>query len=149
MITLWNTHCRRSATTNGAECFAGLAPASAAAVTDRGRNRASVSRAPTVRSSRQRTALSRSFCGSTEEEVLAIAEHEHIPEMAAAALAGEFLNRDFGRELSWLENACSSRGAVAGSNRRDRREPNVEVVVHRRHALGFLDQDHEGALLIP
>jgi len=27
------------------------------------------------------------FCGLTEEEVLAIAEHEHIPEVAAAALA--------------------------------------------------------------
>jgi hypothetical protein len=30
------------------------------------------------------------FCGLTEEEVLAIAEHEHIPEVAAAAL-GEYL----------------------------------------------------------
>src|SRR5512147_294194 len=28
------------------------------------------------------------LCGLTEEEVLAIAEHEHIPEMAAAELAG-------------------------------------------------------------
>ena len=27
------------------------------------------------------------FCGLTEQEVLAIAEHEHIPEVAAAALA--------------------------------------------------------------
>ena len=27
------------------------------------------------------------FCGLTEEEVLAIAEHEHMPEIAAAALA--------------------------------------------------------------
>jgi hypothetical protein len=27
------------------------------------------------------------FCGLTEQEVLAIAEHEHIPEMAASALA--------------------------------------------------------------
>jgi hypothetical protein len=27
------------------------------------------------------------MCGLTKEEVLAIAEHEHIPEMAAAALA--------------------------------------------------------------
>ncbi len=27
------------------------------------------------------------FCGRTEEEVLAIAEHEHMPEIAAAALA--------------------------------------------------------------
>jgi hypothetical protein len=27
------------------------------------------------------------FCGLTEEEVLAIAEHEHLPEIAATALA--------------------------------------------------------------
>jgi hypothetical protein len=32
------------------------------------------------------------FCGLTEAEVLAIAEHEHVPEMAAAAL-GEYLLR--------------------------------------------------------
>lgn len=30
------------------------------------------------------------FCGLTEQEVLAISEHEHIPEVAAAAL-GEYL----------------------------------------------------------
>jgi hypothetical protein len=30
------------------------------------------------------------FCGLTREEVQALAEHEHIPEIAAAAL-GEFL----------------------------------------------------------
>lgn len=27
------------------------------------------------------------FCGLTEEEVLALAEHEHVPEIAAAAMA--------------------------------------------------------------
>jgi hypothetical protein len=32
------------------------------------------------------------FCGLTEQEVLAIAEHEHIPEVAAAALAEYLLN---------------------------------------------------------
>jgi hypothetical protein len=32
------------------------------------------------------------FCGLTEQEVLAIAEHEHIPEAAAAALAEYLLN---------------------------------------------------------
>lgn len=30
------------------------------------------------------------FCGLTEEEVLAVAEHEHLPEIAACAL-GEYL----------------------------------------------------------
>ena len=33
------------------------------------------------------------FCGLTEDEVLAIAEHEHVPEMAAAALAEYLLKQ--------------------------------------------------------
>lgn len=32
------------------------------------------------------------FCGVSEAEVLAIAEHEHIPEIAAAALANYLLH---------------------------------------------------------
>jgi hypothetical protein len=38
------------------------------------------------------------FCGLTEEEVLAIAEHEHLPEIAATALAGYLLSQDHGSE---------------------------------------------------
>jgi len=38
------------------------------------------------------------FCGLTEEEVLAIGEHEHIPEIAAAALAEYLLSQDHGTE---------------------------------------------------
>ncbi len=38
------------------------------------------------------------LCGLTEEEVLAIAEHEHIPEIAAAALAQYLLNKPHGPE---------------------------------------------------
>jgi predicted GTPase len=38
------------------------------------------------------------FCGLTEEEVLAIAEHEHIPEAAACALAEYLLNQEHGPE---------------------------------------------------
>lgn len=34
------------------------------------------------------------FCGLTEEEVLAIAEHEHLPEVAATALAQYLLSQD-------------------------------------------------------
>lgn len=34
------------------------------------------------------------MCGLTEEEVLAIAEHEHVPEIAAAGLAEYLLDRD-------------------------------------------------------
>ena len=38
------------------------------------------------------------LCGLSEEEVLAIAEHEHIPEIAAAALAQYLLQREHGPE---------------------------------------------------
>ena len=38
------------------------------------------------------------LCGLTEEEVLAIAEHEHMPEIAAAALAQYLLNQSHGPE---------------------------------------------------
>jgi hypothetical protein len=39
-----------------------------------------------------------SFCGLTEEEVLAIAEHEHLPEIAATALAQYLLSQEHGSE---------------------------------------------------
>jgi hypothetical protein len=38
------------------------------------------------------------FCGLTEEEVLAIAEHEHLPEIAATALAQYLLSQKHGSE---------------------------------------------------
>ena len=38
------------------------------------------------------------FCGLTEEEVLAIAEHEHLPEIAAAALASYLMHEEHGSE---------------------------------------------------
>ena len=38
------------------------------------------------------------MCGLTEDQVLAIAEHEHIPEIAAAALGQYLLNREHGSE---------------------------------------------------
>jgi len=36
------------------------------------------------------------LCGLTEDEVLALAEHEHIPEIAAAALGQYLLNQPDG-----------------------------------------------------
>ena len=36
------------------------------------------------------------FCGLTEEEVLAIAEHEHLPEIASTALAMYILTHEGG-----------------------------------------------------
>ena len=38
------------------------------------------------------------FCGLTEEEVLAIAEHERIPEIAATALADHLTHQEYGAE---------------------------------------------------
>ena len=38
------------------------------------------------------------LCGLTEEEVLAIAEHEHLPEIAATALAQYLLSLEHGSE---------------------------------------------------
>jgi hypothetical protein len=38
------------------------------------------------------------LCGLTKDEVLALAEHEHIPEIAAAALGQYLLNKPNGCE---------------------------------------------------
>ena len=38
------------------------------------------------------------LCGLTEEEVLAIAEHEHLPEICAAQLANYLLSQEQGSE---------------------------------------------------
>jgi hypothetical protein len=39
------------------------------------------------------------FSGLTEEEVLAIAEHEHLPEIAATAFAQYLLSKQHGSEI--------------------------------------------------
>ena len=41
------------------------------------------------------------LCGLTEEEVLAIAEHEHLPEIAATALAAYLLSQKQAAKKSW------------------------------------------------
>jgi hypothetical protein len=38
------------------------------------------------------------LCGLTEEELLAVAEHEHLPEIAATALAQYLLSQEHGSE---------------------------------------------------
>jgi hypothetical protein len=38
------------------------------------------------------------LCGLTEEEVLALAEHEHLPEICATALAHYLLSQEHGSE---------------------------------------------------
>ena len=41
------------------------------------------------------------LCGLTEEEVLAIAEHEHLPEVAATALAAYLCPRNTAVKKFW------------------------------------------------
>jgi hypothetical protein len=38
------------------------------------------------------------FCGLSEEEVLALAEHEHVPEIVAAGLACQLIKQRHGAE---------------------------------------------------
>lgn len=38
------------------------------------------------------------FCGLSKQEIAAIAEHEHVPEIAAATLAQYLLHKDHGCE---------------------------------------------------
>ncbi len=64
------------------------------------------------------------MCGLHEDEVLAIAEHEHLPEIAAAALAQYLLQQDQGAEVI--------RGMI------------VDDV---RHAQGRGDREHVQSLL--
>ena len=42
------------------------------------------------------------LCGLTVEQVLAIAEYEHLPEIAATALAQYMLNQEHGAEKSGI-----------------------------------------------
>lgn len=46
------------------------------------------------------------LCDLTEEEVLAIAEHEHIPEMAATELGNYLLRISTRRRRAMSGNAC-------------------------------------------
>jgi len=56
------------------------------------------------------------MCGLDEPEVLAIAEHEHIPDVAAAALASYLLLQDHGCEQIRDMIRDDIRDAVRGGN---------------------------------
>jgi hypothetical protein len=62
------------------------------------------------------------MCGLSEEEVLAIAEHEHIPEIAAAALAQYLLCQDHGAERIRDILRDDIRAAIARGDRAHARE---------------------------
>lgn len=62
------------------------------------------------------------LCGLTEAEVLALAEHEHIPEIAAAALGQYVLSQPHGAETIRDMIRDDIRVAWKQGNRRHARE---------------------------
>jgi len=56
------------------------------------------------------------LCGLGKTEIAAIAEHEHLPDMAAAALAGYLLHKDRGAEEIARMIAEDVRAALDASN---------------------------------
>ena len=62
------------------------------------------------------------LCGLTEAEVLAVAEHEHIPEIVAAALAADLLRRSDGPEQIRDMIRGDLRSAIESGNRAHARE---------------------------
>jgi hypothetical protein len=79
------------------------------------------------------------MCGLTEAEILAIAEHEHIPEMAAAALAQYLLGQDHGCERIRDMLRDDIRAALARGDRRHARQ----LFMALRH---FLSEHPEAAV---
>ncbi|HKQ46265.1 MAG TPA: hypothetical protein VJS47_12820 [Rhizomicrobium sp.] len=56
------------------------------------------------------------FCGLTEAEIAAIAEHEHVPEVAAAILGQYLLHQHHGLERIRLMLVDDIRAAVRGGD---------------------------------
>ena len=71
------------------------------------------------------------MCGLSENEVLAIAEHEHIPEIAAAALGHYLLNQQHGPEKIRDMIRDDIRRALTRNDRTHARE----LVMALRHFL--------------
>ncbi len=68
------------------------------------------------------------FCGLTEEEVLALAEHEHMPEVAACALAEYLLKQEHGPEKIRDMIVDDVRAAQARGDRQ-----HVQTLLHVLH----------------
>jgi hypothetical protein len=77
------------------------------------------------------------FCGLTEAEVLAVAEHEHLPEVAATALAQYLLSRDQGSAII--------RGMIVEDIRLAQRGGNKEHVLTLLHVLHHFLMTHPEA----
>lgn len=70
-------------------------------------------------------------CGLDEAEVLAIAEHEHIPEIAAAALADYLLHQEKGAET--IRNMILD--DIQAAMKRDDKKHARELVMALRHFI--------------
>ena len=77
------------------------------------------------------------LCGLTEEEVLAIAEHENMPEMAAAALASYLLHQEHGTE--------KVRDMIVDDIRHAQRHGDCEHVLTLLHVLHHFLKTHPEA----
>jgi hypothetical protein len=62
------------------------------------------------------------FCGLTEAEVLALAEHEHVPEIVAAGLASQLLKQRHGSEKVRVMIVEDIRAALERGDRRHAQE---------------------------
>ena len=71
------------------------------------------------------------MCGLSEDEVLAIAEHEHIPEIAAAALGQYLLSQKHGPETIRDMIRDDIRAALARDDRKHARD----LLMALRHFL--------------
>lgn len=81
------------------------------------------------------------LCGLSEEEVLAIAEHEHIPEVAAAALAQYLLQSEHGAE--------QVRDMIIDDVRQAQRRGDREHVRELLHVLHHFLRSHPEARPMP
>jgi hypothetical protein len=68
------------------------------------------------------------MCGLTEEEVLAIAEHENVPEIIATAYANYLLNQEHG-----LETVCQMIIDDIRSAQADEDGNHVRLLLHVLH----------------
>jgi len=62
------------------------------------------------------------FCGLTEEEVMALAEHEHIPEIVAAGLASQLMKQRHGPDKVRSMIVEDIRAALKRGDRRHAQE---------------------------
>lgn len=88
------------------------------------------------------------LCGLTEEEVLAIAEHENIPEVAAAELANYLLLTDGGERV--IKSMIRDDIAAAAARGDRRRELGLKLML-RDFVLDHpaCDERHRARLALP